>query len=74
MTKLPIISGREAVRAFSRAGWVERRQVGSHVPMEKTGQRATLSVPLHPELDKGLLRRLIRAAGMTADEFVKFLK
>ncbi len=34
------------------------------------GIHATLSVPLHRELDRGLLRALIRAAGMTVDKFV----
>jgi predicted RNA binding protein YcfA (HicA-like mRNA interferase family) len=74
MAKLPVNSGREAVKAFERAGWVKRWQVGSHVTMEKAGHRATLSVPLHRELDKGLLRRLIRDTGMAVDEFVKLLK
>jgi hypothetical protein len=32
--------------------------------------RATLSVPQHRELDRGLLRALIRAAGISVDEFV----
>jgi len=31
---------------------------------------ATLSIPQHKELDRGLLRALIRAAAMTVDEFV----
>jgi predicted RNA binding protein YcfA (HicA-like mRNA interferase family) len=73
MATLPVISGREAIKAFARAGWVKRDQVGSHVTMEKEGERATLSIPLHRELDKGLLRRLIRDARMTVDEFVKLL-
>ncbi len=32
--------------------------------------RATLSIPQHRELDRGLLRALLRAAGMTVDDFV----
>ncbi len=31
---------------------------------------ATLSIPQHKELDRGLLRALIRAAAVTVDEFV----
>jgi len=34
------------------------------------GRRATLSIPQHRELDRGLLRTLIRSAGMTVGEFV----
>jgi len=33
------------------------------------GVRATLSIPQHRELDRGLLRALIRAAGMAVEEF-----
>jgi len=32
--------------------------------------RATLSIPQHRELDRGLLRALIRNAGMSVDDFV----
>jgi hypothetical protein len=34
---------------------------------------ATLSVPDHKEVAKGTLRSLIRAAGITVDEFVRQL-
>jgi predicted RNA binding protein YcfA (HicA-like mRNA interferase family) len=35
----------------------------------KDGHLATLSVPDHKELAKGTLRSLIRAAGITIDDF-----
>lgn len=33
-----------------------------------------LTVPLHRELDRGLLRALIRKAGLTVEEFEKLLR
>ena len=63
MSKLPIISGIEAIKAFSKAGWIPHRQVGSHVVLRKEGSKVTLSVPKHKELKPGLLRDLIKAAG-----------
>ncbi|MCZ7358323.1 MAG: type II toxin-antitoxin system HicA family toxin [Candidatus Methanoperedens sp.] len=57
MPKLPIISGMEAIKAFSRAGWIPHRQVGSHVVLRKEGSKVTLSVPKHKELKPGLLER-----------------
>jgi len=69
MARLPVLSGAEAVKAFERAGWRQDRQRGSHVVLVKPGQIASLSVPQHRELAPGTLRALIRAAGMTIDQF-----
>ena len=64
------MSGAEVVRAFERLGWSVARQRGSHIILVKDGDRATLSVPNHREIAKGTLRSLIRAAGVTVEEFV----
>jgi hypothetical protein len=39
----------------------------------KPGIRANLSIPQHKELSVGTLRALIRAAGMTVEEFTELL-
>jgi len=70
MARLPVISGAQAIKAFHRAGWRAVRQSSSHVIMVKEGKDTTLSIPTHPTLKRGLLRRLIRDAGMSVDEFV----
>ncbi|MCH6557212.1 MAG: type II toxin-antitoxin system HicA family toxin [Nitrospirae bacterium] len=69
MTKLPVCSGENAIRAFVRNGWVRDRQRGSHVTLMKPGLPVVLTIPLHRELGPGLLRSLIRKAGLTVDEF-----
>ena len=75
MAKLPVISGREAVKAFERDGWcVERRARSRHIIMKKEGMENTLSVPEHKTLDRGLLRALIRDAYISVDKFVGLLK
>jgi hypothetical protein len=38
--------------------------------MSKPGVRNALSIPKHDPVKRGTLRALIRAAGMTADEYV----
>jgi predicted RNA binding protein YcfA (HicA-like mRNA interferase family) len=63
--------GKDAVKAFAKAGWQTMGQVGSHLVMCKQGQRANLSIPQHKELSVETLRALIRAAGMTVDEFLQ---
>ena len=70
MARLPVISGDEFVSALSRVGFSLDRIEGSHmVLVGPTGRR--LSVPKHRELGRGLLRALIRDAGLTREEFVK---
>ena len=73
MAQLPVISGQQARRAFERAGWVFDRQRSSHMILIKSGVPANLSVPDHRELDRGTLRTLIRAAGITVEQFVELL-
>ena len=73
MPKLPVISGSEVVKAFQRAGWRVDRQRGSHVVLVKPGHIASISVPQHREVAPGTLRALIRASGMTVEEFASLL-
>lgn len=69
MPKLPLVSGANAVRRFERAGWSVARQKESHVMMTRPGTNVTLAVPQRRELDRGLLRMLIRAVGLSVDDF-----
>ncbi|HUO04629.1 MAG TPA: type II toxin-antitoxin system HicA family toxin [Candidatus Binataceae bacterium] len=73
MSSLPVCSGADAIRAFERDGWIKARQHGSHVTLSKPGNPAILTVPLHRELDRGLLRGLIRKAGISVEEFSRLL-
>jgi predicted RNA binding protein YcfA (HicA-like mRNA interferase family) len=67
---LPVLSGREVVRAFESLGWQVARQSGSHIIMVKESEMTTLSIPDHREVAKRTLRSLIRAAGITVSEFI----
>ena len=69
MPQLPVMSGRAVVRVFENLGWQVARQRGSHIVLVKDGCNVTLSVPDHKEVAKGTLRSLIRAAGLTVQEF-----
>jgi predicted RNA binding protein YcfA (HicA-like mRNA interferase family) len=74
MPQLPVISGRDVVRALAKAGWQMVRQRGSHMILVKDGHIATLSVPDHREVAKGTLRSLIRSSGLSVDEFLGLLR
>lgn len=63
------ISGKQAVKAFASAGWKIRGQVGSHIILTKPDPKVNLSIPQHREqLGPGLLRSLVRNAGLTMRE------
>ena len=74
MSRLPVVSGREAVRAFGKIGFVVDRQRGSHIQLRQlVVPHRRLTIPDHRELARGLLRALIRDAGLTVDEFTALL-
>jgi len=59
VARLPVVSGREAARAFTKLGFVFDHQSDSHlIYYHPSGQH--LSIPDHRELKRGLLRKLIR--------------
>ena len=73
MSKLPVISGRELVRALRQVGFELDRQKGSHMILFRPEPKTTLSVPDHRELDRGTLRSLLRQAGVSAEELTRLL-
>ena len=74
MPKLPVVSGRDAVRALERVGYGVDRQQGSHfILRSEEPPHRRLTVPDHRELAKGTLRAIIRQAGRTVDAFVALL-
>jgi predicted RNA binding protein YcfA (HicA-like mRNA interferase family) len=74
VTRLPTISGHEAVRAFERLGYAVDRQRGSHIILRQiVAPHRRLTVPEHKTIAKGTLRSLIRQAGLTVQEFVDLL-
>jgi len=73
MSSLPRISGRECVKALEKAGFIIRRQEGSHIILRRGEPFAQLVVPDHKELDRGTLRAIIRQAGISVSDFMKLL-
>jgi len=72
---LPTVTIRELTRALERAGYVFRRQKGSHQIYQhnETGQR--ISVPVHAgDVPKGTLRQILRLADLSPDRLRELLK
>lgn len=75
MSRLPVVNAAEAIRAFSKVGFIEVRQKGSHRILKKEAHPILLSVPDHGRqpLKPGLLRSLIRDSGLTVEQFCEML-
>jgi len=74
LSPLPVLSGKEACKAFGKLGYVLDHQTGSHLILRKTDPpHRRLTIPNHKEIAKGTLRAIIRQAGITPDEFKKLL-
>jgi predicted RNA binding protein YcfA (HicA-like mRNA interferase family) len=72
VSRLPVCSGVDAVKAFAAVGYTVDHQTGSHIILRHPSGRR-LSIPNHRELAKGTLRALIREAGLTKEQFAELL-
>lgn len=73
MGRLPVIPGRECVKALEKAGFYKKRQSGSHIVLRKDEPFVQVVVPDQKELDRGTLRAIIRHAGLSRDDFLGLL-
>lgn len=60
------VTGKDLARVVERHGWVLLRVNGSHHIYGKSGSGVRLSIPIHASkpLKIGLLRALLKAAGL----------
>ncbi len=75
MPKLPVVSGKELVAALKKAGFVEVRQKGSHISLQKVTPDTTYKtvVPLHRELAKGTLLDILHQTGLSREDLLELL-
>lgn len=72
MPKLSPIRGKELISILEKQGFINVHQKGSHVRLEHTDGRKT-TVPLHSgeKVGVGLLRKILRDANISREEFEK---
>ena len=65
----------KVIRAFERAGWINRGQRGSHVKLTKQGNPNILSIPVHKgkPVKIGLLKDQIKKSGLSEKKFLRML-
>ncbi|MEX1139690.1 MAG: type II toxin-antitoxin system HicA family toxin [Bacteroidota bacterium] len=74
MTKLPVVSGKEAVKALAKIGYEFDHQKGSHIILRQNkSPHRRVTIPDHKEIAKGTLRAIIRETGLTVREFADLL-
>jgi predicted RNA binding protein YcfA (HicA-like mRNA interferase family) len=74
MPSLPMLRADELIRALELAGFQVVRQRGSHVRLKHDDGRV-VTVPVHSgqDIGRGLLRKILRDAELTPEEFLKLL-
>jgi len=73
MTKLPVVKTRFLIRALKRAGFEEKKQVGSHLRLKHPDGRWT-TVSVHSgTVPSGTLRKILRDAEISPEELKNLL-
>lgn len=73
MSRFPVVSGKETTKALVKLGYYLRGRESSHIHLRHSS-RQPLTIPDHKEIARGTLRAIIRAAGLTVEEFSRLLK
>lgn len=74
MSRLPMLRPKHVLNALEKAGFQMVRQRGSHVRL-RHGDGRVVTVPVHSghDIGRGLLRKILRDAEMTPEDFLSLL-
>ncbi|MDO8590958.1 MAG: type II toxin-antitoxin system HicA family toxin [bacterium] len=74
MNRLPSLTAAKIVRALKRAGFLEVEQKGSHLTFVNKLTGCGTTVPMHSgDVKRNLMKEIIQQAGLSENEFRKFL-
>ncbi|MCX6767181.1 MAG: type II toxin-antitoxin system HicA family toxin [Candidatus Micrarchaeota archaeon] len=72
--KLPVVSGRELVKALSKIGYEADHQTGSHIILRRVNfPHVRVTVPAHPAIAKGTLLAIMKHVGITREALLDLL-
>ena len=71
MSKFKILSGKDVCKILTDNGFVQVRQKGSHIIMQKKWENRTITVPVpnHSEIKIGTLQSIIRQSELSKADF-----
>ncbi|MFI5357745.1 MAG: type II toxin-antitoxin system HicA family toxin [Opitutales bacterium] len=70
MSRLPALTAKQVLKVLQQGGLAAGHQRGSHLFLVHPQTGKTTTVPMHPgNLKRGLLKEIIKQAGLTENEF-----
>jgi predicted RNA binding protein YcfA (HicA-like mRNA interferase family) len=75
LPKIPLVDSNQLIKILGRQGFKVIRQKGSHIILINE-EKTRIIIPMHPgkDLKPGLIRAIIREAGISRENFLKLLK
>jgi len=73
MPRLPVTSGENVVKALAKIGYRCIRRRASHIRLSCPNKRS-ITIPDYDSVGRGLLRKILRDAELSVEEFHKLLK
>lgn len=74
MIKFAGLSGPEIVKALRRSNKLSLKTIQTHAIFDVVGSPYNISIPMHREVSRFLLKDQLRLAGISEDEFLLLLK
>ncbi|MBI3274160.1 MAG: type II toxin-antitoxin system HicA family toxin [Candidatus Colwellbacteria bacterium] len=72
--KLPALKPKQVIKVLEKAGFVFKRQKGSHKIYINYTEKKAVTISFHnKDLKKGTLRNIIKQSGLKTEGFVKLL-
>lgn len=74
--KLPAVNGKQVIAALEKEGWYVKRVRGSHHVLRHPSIPDAIPVPVHGnrEIKRGTLASILRAAGISREEFTRLIR
>jgi len=75
LPKIPPIKPSQLIKILEKEGFQVIRQKGSHIILINR-EKTRIVIPMHPgkDIKPGLLRAILREAGINREKFLKLLK
>ncbi|MGH9599884.1 MAG: type II toxin-antitoxin system HicA family toxin [Terracidiphilus sp.] len=74
LTSLPLAKGKRHKEVFEGLGWVVRTE-GNHIVLTHPHHpQVFLSIPNHPEVKRQTLKKIVRDAGLTDEQYAIFFR